>query len=79
VADQHEVVRRGVRDVLRAEPSWQICAEAETGFQALARAIETRPNIVVIELTLPEIPGAEVTRRVRAALPNTEIIAFSVA
>jgi DNA-binding NarL/FixJ family response regulator len=77
VADHQDVVRRGVRDVLVSERGWQVCAEAASGPQAIARAIETRPDIAVIDLAIPEIHGLEVTRRICAALPDTEVLIFS--
>lgn len=77
VADQYDVVRRGLRDILTADGGWEVCAEAETGPQAIARAVETHPDIAVVDLILPGLHGLEVTRRIRAALPTTEVLVFS--
>ena len=69
IADDHDVVRRGVRAVLEAEPEWVVCGEASTGREAVAKAIELRPEIVVLDVSMPELNGLEATRQIRGAVP----------
>jgi DNA-binding NarL/FixJ family response regulator len=77
IADDHEVVRQGVRAVLEAEPSWVVCGEARSGREALARAVELRPDVVVLDVSMPELNGLEATRQIRAAVP-TKILILTV-
>jgi DNA-binding NarL/FixJ family response regulator len=54
IADDHEVVRQGVRAVLEAEPEWIVCGEARSGREAVAKAVELRPEVVVLDVSMPE-------------------------
>jgi len=74
VADDHELVRKGIRTILESEPGWIVCAEAATGREALIKTLELKPDIVVLDLALPELNGVEVTRQVRHALPVAVLI-----
>ena len=65
IADDHELVRLGIRQILQAEPGWIVCAEAMTGRQAVAKTIELLPDVLTVDLALPELNGMEVTRQVR--------------
>ena len=77
IADNHEVVRLGLRQILEAQPSWEVVAEAADGKEAVAKAIETAPDIAVIDYTLPILNGVEVTRQIRRELPKTEVLIFT--
>jgi DNA-binding NarL/FixJ family response regulator len=74
IADDHDLVRQGMRAILDREPAWVVCAEASTGRQALAKAMELRPDLMILDLGLPEMNGVEVTRRVRSAFPVAVLI-----
>lgn len=74
IADDHDVVRRGVRAVLEAEPEWIVCGEASTGREAVAKAIELRPEIVVLDVSMPELNGLEATRQLRGVVPAKILI-----
>ena len=78
LADDHEIVRRGLREVLETHPDWEVCAEAENGREAVERAREHRPDVAVLDLSLPELNGLEATRRIRRESPNTEVLVFTV-
>ena len=78
LADDHEMVRAGLRTVLEAHPGWEIVAEAEDGEKAIARALETQPDVAIVDYFLPIFNGAEVTRQIRARLPNTEVLIFTL-
>jgi DNA-binding NarL/FixJ family response regulator len=64
IADDHEVVRFGVRAVIERVEGWSVCGEASTGSAAVAQAIALRPDVVVLDISMPELNGLEATRRI---------------
>ena len=78
IADDHDVVRSGLRTVLDGQPNWEVVAEAADGKEAIFKAIETRPDIAVVDYSLPLINGIEVTRQIRERLPKTEVLIFTM-
>ncbi|MCX6895766.1 MAG: response regulator transcription factor [Verrucomicrobia bacterium] len=78
IADDHELVRHGLRRVIEDIPGWQICGEAVTGRQAVALARETRPHIVVMDIAMPELNGLEATRQICAAAPTAAVLILSM-
>ena len=78
LADDHDIVRRGLKDLLEERPGWRVCAEAANGRAALELALEHRPQVAVLDLTMPELNGLEATRRIRQALPETEVLIFTM-
>src|SRR5690348_11777677 len=78
IADDHDLVRRGLKVLLEAHPGWCICAEARTGVEALALAEVLKPEIAILDITMPELNGIEAARRIRKFSPQTEILLISV-
>jgi len=78
LADDHAVVRTGLRHALEARAGWRVCAEVGDGREAVARAIEQRPDIAVLDLTMPGLNGIEATRRIREACPATRVVLFTM-
>jgi DNA-binding NarL/FixJ family response regulator len=74
IADDHEVVRQGVRAVLEGQPGWVVCGEASTGREAVAKAVALRPDIVVLDISMPELNGLEATRQIRKAVSSGIVI-----
>jgi len=74
IADDHEVVRRGVRAVLEGQCGWTVCGEASTGREAVAKAIALQPDVVVLDVSMPELNGLEATRQIRHAVPARILI-----
>jgi DNA-binding NarL/FixJ family response regulator len=74
IADDHGMVRRGLRAVIEARREWEVCGEAENGRQAVELAKQLRPDVVVLDLTMPELNGLDAARRIRAALPGTQVL-----
>ena len=77
VVDDHEVVRRGVISLLRAVPGCLVCGEASHGKEAIDKAIDLRPDIVVMDVSMPTLNGLEATRVIRNLLPSCEILILS--
>jgi DNA-binding NarL/FixJ family response regulator len=78
IADDHDVVRSGVRSILEAQPGWEVVGEAETGKDAVDRALATRPDIVVLDYALPVMNGIEATRQIRARVAGAEVLIFTM-
>src|ERR1700693_4785774 len=77
IADDHEVVREGMRALIEHEPGWEVCGTAMTGREAVDTAKKLKPEIVVLDMTMPELDGLDVLREIKRALPNTEVVIFS--
>jgi DNA-binding NarL/FixJ family response regulator len=78
IADDHEVVRRGIRALLDARPEWKICGEAATGLEAVEKARKLRPDLVLLDLSMPEMNGLEAIPRIREACPGTKILVLTM-
>jgi DNA-binding NarL/FixJ family response regulator len=78
IADDHEVVRSGLRSILEAHDGWQVVAEACDGKEAIAKAVETKPDVAIIDYSLPMMNGVEATRQIRARVPGAEILIFTM-
>jgi DNA-binding NarL/FixJ family response regulator len=78
IADDHAVVRSGLRAILEAHEGWQVVAEAQDGKEAIAKALETKPDVAIIDYSLPILNGIEATRQIRARVPGAEILIFTM-
>ena len=78
IADDHEIVRKGVRDVINEHPGWQVCAEAENGPQALELALREKPDIAVLDVSLPLLNGVALTRRLHQDCPSIRVLLFTM-
>jgi two-component system response regulator NreC len=77
IADDHEVVREGMRTLIEHEPGWQVCGTATNGQEAVETAKKLKPEVVVLDMTMPELDGLEALRQIKRVLPNTEVVVFS--
>jgi len=73
LADDHEIVRHGLRRLLESQPNWRVCAEAGNGREAVEKARQLKPDIVILDHSMPEMSGAEAARQILKLLPQTEI------
>jgi DNA-binding NarL/FixJ family response regulator len=79
VVDDHQIVRRGVAAVVRdAGPDWEVCGEASTGREGVAAATSLKPDIVVMDISMPEMNGLEATREILKENPKTEVLVLSM-
>lgn len=77
IADDHDIVRRGLRSLLESEWGWEICGEATNGRDAVSMAADLKPDVVVLDVTMPQLNGVEATRQIKLARPETEVLAFT--
>jgi DNA-binding NarL/FixJ family response regulator len=78
IADDHAMVRRGLRNMLEQHDGWQVCAEATTGREAVELAVKYRPNVAILDMAMPTLNGLEATRGIRSASPETAILVFTM-
>jgi DNA-binding NarL/FixJ family response regulator len=78
LADDHDLMRRGIRDLLESDPEIQVCGEASNGREALELARRLKPDVAVLDLTMPEFNGLEAIRQIRSELPKIEVVVFSM-
>jgi signal transduction histidine kinase len=74
VADDHELLRRGVRFVVGERPDWEICAEAADGSEAVDKARESKPDVAILDVSMPKLNGLEATLAIRQLSPETEVV-----
>jgi two-component system response regulator NreC len=77
IADDHDVMRQGTRIVIEREPGWEVCGTASTGREAVSKATELEPDIVIMDMTMPELNGLDAARQIKRRLPHTEILMFT--
>src|SRR5215203_2237589 len=78
IADDHDVVRSGVRAILEAQEGWEVVGEAADGKEAVDKALATRPDVVVLDYGLPVMNGIEATRQIRTRVPGAEVLIFTM-
>lgn len=78
IADDHDVVRSGLRSILEDREGWLVVAEAADGKQAIAKAISEKPDIAILDYSLPLINGIEATRQIRMRAPTVEVLIFTM-
>ena len=78
VADDHEVVRRGVCALINAQSGWIVCGEASTGQEVITRARALQPDVVVLDLSMPELNGLEAARQIHHHVPHCEVLILTM-
>jgi len=77
VADDHTVVRKGLRSILESRAGWQVCAEASSGREAIELTLQHQPEIVVMDINMPDLNGLDATRQICKALPKMPVLILS--
>lgn len=78
VADDHAVVRQGLKTILNGQEGWSVCAEATCGEEALALANQLRPDVIVMDLSMPGMSGLDALRAIKSRLPGTGIVILTL-
>ncbi len=78
LADDHKITRQGLRSLLEKQPDMEVVAEAEEGHAAVRLVLELKPNVVIMDISMPDLNGAEATRQIVKQSPNAKVIALSM-
>jgi DNA-binding NarL/FixJ family response regulator len=78
VADDHDLMRRGIKALLQSHAGWEVCGEAHTGREAVTKAEELKPDIVILDISMPDLNGVDAAKRIRKSSPDTEVLILSV-
>jgi DNA-binding NarL/FixJ family response regulator len=77
VADDHDLMRRGVKALLQSRADWEVCCEAHTGREAVAKAEQLKPDVAILDISMPDLNGVDAAKRIRRVSPHTEILILS--
>jgi len=78
IVDDHDLMRRGIKALLQSHAGWEVVGEAHTGREAVAKAEGLKPDVVILDISMPDLNGIEAARRIRKSAPNTEVLILSV-
>jgi DNA-binding NarL/FixJ family response regulator len=78
VADDHELVRRGIRGLLRAQRRWRVVGEAANGREAVEKANKLKPDVAILDISMPDLDGLQATRQIRQTALTTEVVILTM-
>lgn len=78
VADDHDIIRRGLRQLLMSKPGWEVCGEAKTGREAISASEQLKPDVIVMDISMPELSGLDAARQIQKVSPNIGILILTV-
>jgi DNA-binding NarL/FixJ family response regulator len=78
VADDHEIVRRGLVSLIKGRPDWEVCAESDNGRQAVEKAKELKPDVAILDIGMPVLNGLEATRHILRDNPNVRVLILTI-
>ena len=77
VADDHDIVRKGLKMLIEERPGWEVCGEARSGREAVEQCSKLHPDVIVVDISMPDLNGLEATRQIRKACPRTEVLVIT--
>lgn len=78
IADDHEVARHGIRALIESHPGWEVCAEAKDGREAVEGATKLKPDILLLDIGMPNLNGLDATRQILAIMPDARILILTI-
>ncbi len=78
IADDHEVVRKGLMSLLQAQPDWEVCGEAADGREAVDKAQQLKPDVVILDIGMPSLNGLEATRQILKSNPQAKVLILTL-
>ena len=78
LADDHTLVREGLRKIIEAQPGWQVVSEAADGRQAVSQALELKPDVLIVDLAMPQLSGVDAIQQIVRRLPSTRVLVLSM-
>ena len=78
VADDHEIVRRGLVSLIRTHPDWEVCAEADNGREAVEKASQSKPDVAILDIGMPLLNGLEATRQILHERPSVRVLILTI-
>ena len=78
IVDDHAFIRRGVQTILHASPEWEFCGEAENGKDAIRLAAELKPEVIIMDVSMPGLNGIEATRAIRKSQPEIKVVLLTL-
>jgi DNA-binding NarL/FixJ family response regulator len=78
IVDDHDVVREGVRAILKKRTDWEICGEAANGQEAIVQTEALRPDVIILDITMPKMSGLDVARKIAHDVPRSRVVMFTM-
>jgi DNA-binding NarL/FixJ family response regulator len=78
IADDHDLIRRGVRDLLAARSGWQVVAEACNGIEAVQKAVSLRPDVAILDFSMPDLNGPGAAAQIADKVPETRVVVLTM-
>ncbi|MFI5419407.1 MAG: response regulator [Nitrososphaerales archaeon] len=78
IADDHDLIRRGIKTLIQTHPGWEVCGEVPNGREAVSQTEALKPDIVIMDISMPDLNGMEAAKRIRKISPMTEVLILSV-
>jgi DNA-binding NarL/FixJ family response regulator len=78
IADNHEVVRAGIRSLLETRPGWEVCAEVASGREAVQEAKKCKPDVAILDIVMPDLNGLDAARQILKTLPDTQVLILTM-
>ena len=78
LADDHDIVRAGLKSLIAQQKDWSVCGEASNGLEAIAKVVELKPDVVILDITMPVMSGLEAAVKIRQLAPSTRIVILSM-